>query len=81
MVEHDEEAIRTADLVVDLGPGAGVHGGEIVAQGTAAEIAANPGSLTGRYLSGRPAHRHTAAAHSLQTRSVSSESWGPGVTT
>jgi excinuclease ABC subunit A len=52
VVEHDEEAIRTADLVVDLGPGAGVHGGEIVAQGSAAEIAANPGSLTGRYLAG-----------------------------
>ncbi len=52
VVEHDEEAIRAADLVVDLGPGAGVHGGEVVAQGTAAEIAANPKSLTGRYLSG-----------------------------
>ncbi len=52
VVEHDEEAIRAADLVVDLGPGAGVHGGEVVALGTAAEIAANPKSLTGRYLSG-----------------------------
>ncbi|NCC27644.1 MAG: ATP-binding cassette domain-containing protein, partial [Gammaproteobacteria bacterium] len=52
VVEHDEEAIRCADLVVDLGPGAGVHGGEIVAQGTAEEIVAAPGSLTGRYLSG-----------------------------
>ena len=52
VVEHDEEAIRSADLVVDLGPGAGVHGGAVVAQGTAAEIAANPRSLTGRYLSG-----------------------------
>ena len=52
VVEHDEEAIRTADLVVDLGPGAGVHGGEVVAQGTAAEIATNQRSLTGRYLSG-----------------------------
>ena len=52
VVEHDEEAIRAADLVVDMGPGAGVHGGEVVAQGTAAEIAANPESLTGRYLSG-----------------------------
>jgi len=52
VVEHDEEAIRAADLVVDLGPGAGVHGGAVVAQGTAAEIAANPQSLTGRYLSG-----------------------------
>jgi len=52
VVEHDEEAIRTADLVVDLGPGAGVHGGEIVSQGTSDEVAANPGSLTGHYLSG-----------------------------
>ena len=52
VVEHDEEAIRSADLVVDLGPGAGIHGGEVVARGTAAEIAANPRSLTGRYLSG-----------------------------
>jgi excinuclease ABC subunit A len=52
MVEHDEEAIRTADLVVDLGPGAGSHGGEVVAQGSADEIAASRASLTGRYLSG-----------------------------
>jgi excinuclease ABC subunit A len=52
VVEHDEEAIRSGDLVVDLGPGAGVHGGEIVSQGTADAIAADPGSLTGRYLSG-----------------------------
>jgi len=52
VVEHDEEAIRTADLVVDLGPGAGIHGGEVVAQGTSDEVAAAPGSLTGRYLSG-----------------------------
>jgi excinuclease ABC subunit A len=52
VVEHDEEAIRSADLVVDLGPGAGVHGGEIVAQGTAEEVAADPSSITGRYLCG-----------------------------
>jgi excinuclease ABC subunit A len=52
IVEHDEEAIRSADLVVDLGPGAGVHGGEIVSQGTAEEVAADPSSITGRYLSG-----------------------------
>ncbi len=52
VVEHDEEAIRAADQVVDIGPGAGVHGGEIVAQGTAAQIAAEPRSLTGRYLTG-----------------------------
>jgi excinuclease ABC subunit A len=53
VVEHDEEAIRQADYVVDLGPGAGVHGGMIVAQGTAAEVAAHPDSITGQYLSGR----------------------------
>jgi excinuclease ABC subunit A len=52
VVEHDEEAIWAADYVVDVGPGAGVHGGEIVAKGTPAEIAANPNSLTGHYLSG-----------------------------
>ena len=52
VVEHDEDAIRTADHIVDLGPGAGVHGGEIVAQGTLADILANPDSLTGQYLSG-----------------------------
>ncbi|MGA2343564.1 MAG: excinuclease ABC subunit UvrA [Steroidobacteraceae bacterium] len=53
VVEHDEDAIRQADYVVDLGPGAGVHGGEVVAQGTAAEVAAHPDSITGQYLSGR----------------------------
>jgi excinuclease ABC subunit A len=52
VVEHDEEAIRAADQVVDLGPGAGAHGGEVMAQGTADEIAANSRSLTGRYLIG-----------------------------
>ena len=52
VVEHDEDAIWAADYVVDVGPGAGVHGGEIVAEGTPAEIAANPNSLTGHYLSG-----------------------------
>lgn len=53
IVEHDEEAIRSSDYVVDIGPGAGIHGGRIVAQGTPAEIMENPHSLTGRYLSGR----------------------------
>ena len=52
VVEHDEEAIRHADYVVDIGPGAGVHGGHIVAQGTPQQVMANPASLTGRYLSG-----------------------------
>jgi len=53
VVEHDEQTIRSADHIVDLGPGAGLHGGEIVAQGTLAEILAAPDSLTGQYLSGR----------------------------
>jgi excinuclease ABC subunit A len=52
VVEHDEDAIRHADHVVDLGPGAGIHGGQIIAQGTPAEISANPASITGQYLSG-----------------------------
>ncbi len=52
VVEHDEEAIRAADHVVDLGPGAGIHGGEVVAEGRPEQIAANPKSITGRYLAG-----------------------------
>ncbi len=52
VIEHDEATIRAADHVVDLGPGAGIHGGAVVAQGTVAEIAASPASLTGQYLSG-----------------------------
>jgi excinuclease ABC subunit A len=53
VVEHDEDAIRHADHVVDLGPGAGVHGGMVIAQGTPAEIAADANSITGQYLSGK----------------------------
>ncbi|MCG8057093.1 MAG: excinuclease ABC subunit UvrA [Candidatus Thiodiazotropha taylori] len=53
VVEHDEEAIRSADHVVDIGPGAGVHGGKIIAQGTANQISKSKGSLTGEYLSGK----------------------------
>jgi excinuclease ABC subunit A len=52
VVEHDEDAIRLADYVVDVGPGAGVHGGRIVAEGTPADVMANPNSLTGQYLNG-----------------------------
>jgi excinuclease ABC subunit A len=55
VVEHDEEAIMAADHVVDLGPGAGVHGGQVVAQGTPEEIMKSPDSLTGKYLSGKRA--------------------------
>ena len=53
VVEHDEDAIREADYVFDMGPGAGVHGGHVVAKGTPAEIMANPDSVTGQYLSGK----------------------------
>ncbi|YCO03977.1 excinuclease ABC subunit UvrA [Vibrio sp. VNB-15] len=52
VVEHDEDAIRCADHVIDIGPGAGVHGGNVVAEGTMEDIIANPNSLTGQYLSG-----------------------------
>ena len=53
VVEHDEEAIREADYVFDIGPGAGVHGGEIIAKGTTAQIIKNKKSITGDYLAGR----------------------------
>ncbi|MBP2558722.1 excinuclease ABC subunit A [Neorhizobium galegae] len=52
VVEHDEDAIMTADYVVDIGPAAGIHGGQVVAEGTPSEVMANPKSLTGKYLSG-----------------------------
>jgi excinuclease ABC subunit A len=66
VVEHDEETILEADYLLDMGPGAGVHGGEVVAQGTPAEVMKNPASLTGRYLSGEltiavPKKRRTAS--------------------
>ena len=53
VVEHDEDAIRAADHIIDIGPGAGIHGGHIIAEGTYEEILANPNSLTGQYLSGK----------------------------
>ncbi len=70
VVEHDEDAIRHADHIVDLGPGAGVHGGHIVAQGTLADILAAPESLTGQYLLGTrrievPAKRRKGNGHKL----------------
>jgi excinuclease ABC subunit A len=66
VVEHDEDMIRAADHVIDMGPGAGVHGGRVMAQGTAAEVEATPASVTGQYLSGTksiavPARRHALA--------------------
>lgn len=70
VVEHDEDAIRAADHVIDIGPGAGVHGGQIVAQGQVADIIAAENSLTGQYLSGRrriemPAKRHAPVAKKI----------------
>jgi excinuclease ABC subunit A len=72
VVEHDEEAIREADYVVDMGPGAGIHGGEVVARGTPQDIMANPDSMTGRYLVGLeqievPARRRAAAKGKVLT--------------
>jgi excinuclease ABC subunit A len=57
VVEHDEDTIRTADWVVDIGPGAGEHGGQIVVSGPLAELESHPSSVTGAYIAGRLAHR------------------------
>ncbi|AOY88891.1 excinuclease ABC subunit A [Marinobacter salinus] len=70
VVEHDEDAIRAADYVIDIGPGAGVHGGHIIAKGTPQDIIDNPNSLTGQYLSGAkeiavPAKRNTGTGKQL----------------
>ena len=66
VVEHDEDAIRSADYVVDIGPGAGIHGGTIVAEGSAEEVMANPASLTGKYLTGCHAGADTGQAPQAQ---------------
>ncbi|HSH71196.1 MAG TPA: excinuclease ABC subunit UvrA, partial [Deferrisomatales bacterium] len=71
VVEHDEETIRAADHVIDMGPGAGEHGGQVVAAGTPEEVAAHPASLTGAYLSGRraievPPRRRRANGNTLE---------------
>ena len=71
VVEHDEDAIRAADFVVDLGPGAGIHGGRVVAAGTPAQIRKNPQSLTGQYLSGKrrievPPQRRRPGEHAIE---------------
>ena len=73
VVEHDEDTMRAADYIIDVGPGAGVHGGRIIAAGTPEEVAANPASLTGQYLSGRrciavPKTRRKGNGHSLTVR-------------
>ena len=73
VVEHDEDTMRAADFIVDVGPGAGIHGGEIVATGTAEDIMACPRSITGAYLSGRrkipvPTERRKGNGHFLTVR-------------
>ena len=73
VVEHDEDTMRSADYIIDVGPGAGVHGGRIIAAGTPEEVMANPASLTGQYLSGRryiavPRERRAGNGHSLVIR-------------
>ncbi|OUN14016.1 excinuclease ABC subunit UvrA [Flavonifractor sp. An91] len=73
VVEHDEDTMRQADYIVDIGPGAGVHGGQVVACGTAEEVINTPGSITGDYLSGRkkipvPAERRTGNGHFLTVK-------------
>jgi len=75
VVEHDEDAIRTADYVIDMGPGAGVHGGEVVAQGKLEEVLANEASLTADYLTGRravavPARRRKGNGKKLTVRAA-----------
>jgi excinuclease ABC subunit A len=78
VVEHDEAIMRSADHVIDMGPGAGLHGGQIVAEGTPAEIAADPASVTGRYLTGELSIPATANRRRVaKTRSITLE----GVTT
>ncbi|WP_046005299.1 excinuclease ABC subunit UvrA [Pseudoalteromonas rubra] len=76
VVEHDEDAIRAADHIIDIGPGAGVHGGYVVAEGSRDDIMANPESLTGQYLSGKqaiaiPAQRHQPGEHWLALHGAS----------
>ena len=71
VVEHDEDTMRSADYLIDIGPGAGIHGGEVVAAGTPEEVMANPNSLTGQYLSGKkkipvPAERRPGSGKLLR---------------
>ncbi len=73
VVEHDEDTMRAADYIVDIGPGAGVHGGQVVACGTAQEVMDTPGSVTGDYLAGRkkvpvPTQRRAGSGHLLTVR-------------
>ncbi len=73
VVEHDEETMEESDFIVDIGPGAGIHGGRVIAAGTPAEVAQNPDSITGAYLSGRkrievPSERRPGNGHALTVR-------------
>ena len=88
VVEHDEDMIRAADHVIDMGPGAGVHGGHVVAQGSCAEVMANPDSLTGQYLTGArqiavPARRtpwlpeKAPAAPAAAKKGAKAQAWTP----
>ena len=76
VVEHDEDTMRAADYIIDVGPGAGVHGGNIIAAGTPEEVSANPASLTGQYLSGKryiavPEKRRQGSGKALTVRGAS----------
>ena len=76
VVEHDEDTMRAADYIIDVGPGAGVHGGNIIAAGTPEEVSANPASLTGQYLSGKryiavPEKRRQGSGKTLTVRGAS----------
>lgn len=75
VVEHDEDTMRAADYVVDIGPGAGEHGGQVIATGTAEDIMKNPNSITGKYLSGEikiPVPKHVENQRFLKS------SWSQG---
>jgi excinuclease ABC subunit A len=80
VVEHDEDTINTADWVVDIGPGAGEHGGQVVVSGSVEDLLASPDSITGMYLSGR---REIAVppVRGRPPRAASWSSWVPGSTT
>ena len=81
VVEHDEDTMRAADYIVDIGPGAGVHGGQVVACGTAQEVMDTPGSITGDYLAGRkkvpvPVTRRPGNGHKLVIRGAAENNLG-----
>ncbi len=71
VVEHDEDAIRAADHIIDIGPGAGVHGGHVIAQGTHDDILASKDSITGQYLSGEKKSKYRRLAIKLPINGLS----------